>query len=106
MSINRLSSQDVSRSYIQGSASSGVTPSSSRATGASADAGPNDQIQISEEGRSLAIGTAAVRSAPEVRDEAIARGKQIMQSGSYDKPQSVRRTAERLREAITAGSPF
>jgi negative regulator of flagellin synthesis FlgM len=88
MSIDRLSAQSASRSYVQN-----AEVSSARAQkgdeSAARRANRADSVTLSADARSLSAARDAVQSAPDVRAEKVDAIKQRVEDGTYSVPASV-----------------
>src|SRR5579864_6869927 len=91
-SINPVSAQNISRTYVQNTdatqrqaSAASIKPHKHHRQGQS----QTDSVSLSDNARSLASARQAVQAAPDVRDQKVSDIKQRVQDGTYDVPSSV-----------------
>jgi negative regulator of flagellin synthesis FlgM len=89
-SIERLSAQNVSRSYVQNAdATQGVAAARPRHGQHRSQAPQADSVNFSDSAKSLASARQAVQDAPDVREQKVTDIKQRVQDGTYAVPSRV-----------------
>jgi negative regulator of flagellin synthesis FlgM len=92
-SINPLSAQNISQTYVQNAAATQNNATAARPHKGhhhhAAQAPTTDSVSLSDSAKSLANAQQAVQNAPDVRDQKVADIKQRVQDGTYDVPSRV-----------------
>jgi negative regulator of flagellin synthesis FlgM len=83
MSIDRVSAQNVSRTYVQNADSTAASARPEKAHQHQSQAARGDSVTLSDGAKSLANARNAVQSAPDVRADKVADIKQRVNDGTY-----------------------
>ncbi len=100
MSIDKLTSNNVARTYVQNSDAARSAPTARHRDADKARTTRADSVELSSTARSVANAREAAKNAPEVREQKVADIKHRIESGTYEVPARVL-----ARNMLDASSP-